>query len=341
MTSASYLERKFIEELNSEGEINIRGLIFSRDKILKELELEGYKILFNEWKEERKQYLLEKANEILELFDNRERFEKLKSIYKRESIIPFIGAGLSIPSGFPSWKGFLELVQKEIPVKKEEFSILLKKYQYEEAAQLLEDNDPNYLQEQLENHFGKNISFDQIDGVICRLPEYFPDATVVTTNYDKIIKIVYETLNKHFSEYFLGLDASSFQKNLREREHILLKLHGTFEPKNRRVLTSSDYKRHYDENNNIKNCIQALFSQSVLFLGCSLNTDRTITELTNIVKNNSSSIPKHYAFLSCQELSDDERKQKRKILNQANIYPIWYDGDHDECIEALLEKLAE
>ena len=52
-------------------------------------------------------------------------------------------------------------------------------------------------------------------------------------------------------------------------------------------------------------------------------------------------LPKHYAFLFCENLSDKERTTRRKVLQKSNIFPIWYDGDHDESIEALLELLND
>ncbi len=47
----NYLERLFIEELNSEGEeIVIRGSVFLRDQILSKLEPETYELAFQDWK---------------------------------------------------------------------------------------------------------------------------------------------------------------------------------------------------------------------------------------------------------------------------------------------------
>lgn len=50
---------------------------------------------------------------------------------------------------------------------------------------------------------------------------------------------------------------------------------------------------------------------------------------------------RHYAFLSLKKA--DDRLARRDELAHANIFPIWYpdEEDHDECIEALLLKLAE
>ncbi len=50
-------------------------------------------------------------------------------------------------------------------------------------------------------------------------------------------------------------------------------------------------------------------------------------------------MPRHYAFLKINDKTD--KFQRKKELSVANIFPIWYEDDHDECIEALLEKLAE
>ncbi|HHF3668001.1 TPA: hypothetical protein ACPOHF_001067 [Haemophilus influenzae] len=35
------------------------------------------------------------------------------------------------------------------------------------------------------------------------------------------------------------------------------------------------------------------------------------------------------------------RINKKEELAKSNIFPIWYDGDHDESIEALLELLND
>ncbi|WP_219577978.1 hypothetical protein, partial [Vibrio parahaemolyticus] len=71
------------------------------------LEPETYEIAFNEWLAEKQELLLEKACEILDIHDNKARFEQLVRVHKAGSLVPFIGAGLSIPSGYPSWTAFL------------------------------------------------------------------------------------------------------------------------------------------------------------------------------------------------------------------------------------------
>ncbi len=343
-----YLERLFIEYLNAEGKVTIANSEFNRDQILSQLDPTAYDEAYNEWLSERKKTNLELADRILDLHDNRDRFEKLKEIYKRgQSVIPFIGAGLSVLSGYPSWTDFLCKVQKESGIDENHFNTLLQDGKYEDAAQLLHDTDSSYLQEQLENSYGKKAKIKT--GIICRLPEFFKN-TVVTTNYDPLIKQIYSDYECNFDEDLNGLEAHEYKKLLAENKKILLRLHGRILTAKKRILTKADYDRHYDQNNSIEDCLGALFSSTVLFLGCSLSVDRTLTCLEKITKSQQEPT-KHYTFLSLVKefdkdenpiyLSDDERVKRRQQLQKSSIYPIWYDGDHDECIEALLEKLAE
>lgn len=115
--TTDYLERLFIEELNAEGEVLISGIRFSRDEISYTLDPEAYKDVFEDWKIERKQRNILTAKQLLNIADNKTRFNTLKNIFKKHRIIPFVGAGMSIPSGFPSWRDFLYEVQKESGAK--------------------------------------------------------------------------------------------------------------------------------------------------------------------------------------------------------------------------------
>lgn len=102
-----FLKSLYNDSLDIEGDIEIAGLQIKRSRILLELEPDTYDQSFFEWQEERKQISLERADVILNMFDNSDRFERLKAAYKTRSIIPFVGAGMSAPSGYPGWTEFL------------------------------------------------------------------------------------------------------------------------------------------------------------------------------------------------------------------------------------------
>ena len=118
-----FLKPLFNSELNTEGDITVAGLTFERCKILAELDPISYDIKFNEWLEERKSRLIEKAETILTLYDNADRFEQLKRSFESGNLKPFIGAGMSVASGFPGWTSFLYKLCNESHVKIDDLEI--------------------------------------------------------------------------------------------------------------------------------------------------------------------------------------------------------------------------
>ena len=84
-----------------------------------------------------------------------------------------------------------------------------------------------------------------------------------------------------------------------------------------------------------------LFGKSLLFVGCSLLTDRTLLTMEHVVAaEKAHTLPQHYAFLELKEGMD--RVERKKALSKANVFPIWYpEGEHDESIEALLLEVME
>ena len=281
-----------------------------------------------------------KADEIMGLYDNRGRFIQLRNSYRNGAVIPFIGAGMSIPSGYPGWTEFLWKLRNETRVSKEDLNNLLSQGQYEEAVQALADDMPaGSFDEAIENDFGPD---KKLEGPIQLLPSIF-NASVITTNLDNVIKRCYDTAVLSFSETLLGADDRELPRYLGQGNKVLVKLHGKANSSRNRVLTYSEYEEHYGSPPCLQNAIEAISTKNtLLFLGCSLVVDRTIQTLTQLVedKGHDATI-RHYAFLSITK--DEDRLARRDNLAKANIFPIWYpaDEDHDECIEALFYKLIE
>jgi hypothetical protein len=332
-----YLKELFHESLNDEGIVEVAGYPFYRDVILRELESEGYKEVFTDWLARRREDNLARAEEILAQFDNRKRFVKIQELYKRGAIIPFVGAGMSMSSGYPSWTSFLYEILNDTKIPKEAFDILISNGEYEEAAQLLFDNLPHgTFLERVENTFDEPL---KPCGSVQRLPLLFKSA-VITTNFDNVLKKCFEDAAIPFEEELKGADAKELPRQLGQNKRTLVKLHGTANTSRDRILTKSEYDRHYSNSSTLKQVIEAISSKTLLFLGCSLTIDRTVRCLAEIMQEKGiDNLPRHYAFLKIND--GDDRLARRDQLAAANIYPIWYTEDHDECIEALLEKLAE
>jgi hypothetical protein len=121
----------------------------------------------------------------------------------------------------------------------------------------------------------------------------------------------------------------------------LLRLHGEGEGPDGRVLTTAEYDAAYGTDGVLPDILSAIVGlRSLLFLGCSLQMDRTVSALRTLRARAVVQPPRHFAFLPYP--SADQRKQRRQLLSEAEIHPIYYPANnHDQCIEDLLVTLTE
>jgi hypothetical protein len=336
-----FLREIFHQELDADGEIEIVGELFLRRDILKQLAPGPYEVAYAEWKERRDSALLEKASSILTTYDNRARFGQLLTTFKAGSMIPFIGAGMAMPSGFPSWSRFLTDLAKESHVPSASIETLLLQGRFEEAAQSLHDDlGAGLFNENVEVTFSKSC---ETDGAINYLPRLFPDCTILTTNFDSLLERIYgDQGNNGFDRIVSGASMSEALRQIASGSRILIKVHGDCRQVADRVLLQSEYERLYSDKRLVDQFFNGvIFRQSLLFLGCSLVSDRTVNQMKSIVREyGSERVPRHFALLELKRA--DDRVTRKKQLAEANIFPIWYpEGEHDESLEALFLEMLE
>lgn len=331
---------KYHEYLNSEGDVDIIGSTFQRSRILKELEPETYQLSFEDWIEERKSSLRELANQVLATHDNANRFSALKKAYGSRNVVPFLGAGISIPSGYPGWTTFLWDQQVESHVRPDELDSLLNAGDYEGAAQLIHDDlGAALFNKQLQECFDRECT---AIGPVNLMPLVFPESNVITTNFDKILESTFSGQSQGFDQVVFGSNLGEALRILSAGGRYLLKLHGSCETVANRVLLGEEYAQAYGDAGAVKRFFSRfLFGKSLLFIGCSLLTDRTLRTMEEVVADEGAhTLPQHYAFLELKEGVD--RIERKKALANANVFPIWYpEGEHDESIEALLLAMME
>ena len=243
-----FLRGEFIEQLRAEiddstGNVVIEAASFTPQQIL-EFNNDTFEFAFNEWVETKKENYLQLANHILESYENKLRFQALQDIYKKKNIIPFIGAGLSIPSGYESWTELLRSMRKETNISEPYLEKLLTDGKYEEAAQCLCDAMPDgQFEECLSNRFDKSISYKDILGCVRYLPTCF-DTSIITTNFDDILKKCFDEANQSFDDFIYGVYASSIRQSI-QGKRVLIKLHGRATSLQERILTETEYRKHY------------------------------------------------------------------------------------------------
>lgn len=340
-----HLRSKFHEALGTEanlsvrdGQVFIRGRNWAPEEVLKALSVEQYDSIFEEWVEDRKQELLGRADSFLSEYEQQERFNALKNAFDRGAVFPFVGAGLSQPSGYLGWTQLLRRLRRQTVLSEEVFEQLLSNGEYEEAAQQLQDALGNQFDEEIENAYGNERP---LSGPVQLLPTAFPRAAF-TTNFDNVLKRSYENIGRPFSDTIAGPELIELPRLLGANQPVLVKLHGKATSGRGRALTRSEYDAAYTTDSPLSQCVECMCGRTLLFLGCSLSLDRLISEIAALVHaRGHQNCSRHYAFLPY--LDDEAIRLARKAeLARCNIYPIWYPpDDHDESIEALLYKLME
>ena len=131
-------------------------------------------------------------------------YQELKSACQGGSLIPFVGAGLSVFCGYQSWPGVLRQLTKYIfdPNAKADAEAMIEAGQLLEAAQAIQDSYPQMLK-LLRNIIDydkiKNCDHDRLCASAAYvLPYLFGSGLVMTTNFDRVLEEIYDKCRKKF-----------------------------------------------------------------------------------------------------------------------------------------------
>jgi hypothetical protein len=255
-------------------------------------------------------------------------------------LVPFVGGGLSMPMGFPSWGGFLTGLAGECG-KSVEVAALLGDGKYEEAAETVEVGlGGTIFNARVRHTFGERKSKEcNLQGAVLALPDLAGGA-VVTTNFDRVLERVFSEAGSTFEHVAWGSQVDSMRRAIAENKPFLLKIHGDGEERSGRVLTKREYEAHYASRDpdGLRAQLGRVFQgRTLLFLGCSLGKDRTMDVLFELLGQASGL--EHFAVLP-KPASDDEFHAQQRLLGDRGILPIWYPTGRHDLIEPLLRWIG-
>lgn len=322
-------------ELDADGNAAIAEAIFSAAEILQS-DRTAYNDAYNAWLNE--EYIpgqLMKLEAILSLHGNRERFSDLCRSIENCQVVPLVGSGMSVPSGLPTWSEFLRKIRPySMTVSAADLDQLLANGKFEEAADCLASTiTPRLFSERID-HGLRVQSVDKITGAVRFLPDIFK-SVVLTTNLDNVLEKLYELNGQAFAHVLYGADIGKYRTVKGTKGSCLLKLHGDHHEVQGRVLRTAEYDAAYASGGIVCQELTLLYqTNSLLCLGASLYSDRTVSLIASVAARDDN-MPKHYAFLSLPP-DDGVRLAREAFLAERDIFPIWYNGSHDEDICALL-----
>jgi SIR2-like domain len=330
----SVFEEQLELQVDTSGNAVIGDTVFSPVTILR-ADSAAYEDEFSKWLSER---WLPEQKEVLEqilvVHANRKRFTDLCSTLQNGQLVPLVGSGMSVPSGFTVWPDFLRSIRLHSSMNEKDLEELLARWEYEEAAEQLAAAMPGRLFDERIEHELRIDDPVVICGAVVFLPELF-DKLVLTTNLDDLLEKMYDQRGQRFSHILSGHAIGEFRKAKANSERLLLKFHGDCRSRDGRVLGKREYDAAYANGSPVSDELTTIYrTHSILSLGCSLNPDRTVALLAEVAKMDQG-MPRHYAFLQHPKDADVLR-QREHFLTDRDVFPIWYPGDHDESIQALL-----
>jgi predicted ATPase len=259
-------------------------------------------------------------------------------------VVPFVGAGMSVPFRYPQWGTFLRDLANRADML-QQIEKRLSAAEYEEAAEDLIGKFQNRFQYYVEHHFGDHVlSGTTLTGAITLLP-HLAIGPVLTTNFDSVLEHVFDEAGCPFTKVVWHDKVHAAVRALSRNERVLLKIHGTWDDPNHRVLTHSEYHQYYGDPDGeidfslpLPELFRLLVTHPLLFLGCSLNHDRTVRIVAKIATKFYDL--RHYAVLESPATKAELHKRAEELAVW-NVRPIWYPQGHHEKIQGLLEYLAE
>jgi len=290
---------------------------------------------------------------LLELIsrENQTAFDLLvRQLRSPMGVVPFVGAGLSVPFGFPQWSKFLTDAS-EFHGNPERVLEVIAKGDYIGAANLLWEESPDRFQMRVANAFGMDVSPEQTrTDPVGLLPE-LSDGPVITTNFDHVLETAFRAAGSPFDNIITGPQPDNLIGAMHRNEHVLIKMHGDASDRSARVFTGREYGVQYaktSESGNsrpqerpatISQLALILFTnRPLLFLGCSLDRDRTLDVLRDIKRD----LPglNHYAILAAA-FGINRHRKRRLELDEYGVSPLWFYPGAFFRITSLLQELIQ
>lgn len=249
-------------------------------------------------------------------------------------VTPFIGAGLSVPFGFPGWVPFLTHCADRAGI---DISPQIGRGQFEEAAEgVLAAKGRTWFDRQVSRVFGRAPA--RLSNVAAGLLPLLGSGPVVTTNFDRVLEEVFRVARSPFAYEIWGGRPVLAERVVKERLHVLIKIHGDASTTDGRVLTRREYDAQYGmgrKRTGLATLLLHLFAaQPVLFLGCRLEHDRYLRLIAR-----AGAPPGRWHFALLPRRSGVKWLHERtRYLRTLRILPLWYDdGDFDAVREFLRE----
>ena len=257
---------------------------------------------------------------------------EVEKAIKGDGLGAFIGAGLSIPAGFCSWKELLREPAEEIGLDVEKESDLVNLAQYYSNSKKRTSID-----DLIKDQFSQLVKPTENHKLLSQLPI----STFWTTNYDKLIE---KALENNMKKPYVKTKDEQLRGTNHNFDAIVYKLHGDVETPEDAVITRSDYEEFgYNKRKLFREVLEGdLLTKTFLFLGFSFedpNFNYVIGRLRVLLDEKNTR--KHYCIMkkvqNTVENSEYKKAKQELQIEDLNRYGIFtcLVNDYNEITEIL------
>jgi NAD-dependent SIR2 family protein deacetylase len=302
---------------------------------------ESYDQAFRQYRERRRlevlneRYLCEQFTDDHWFQRNIQRFDQLVGRLQDGDVVPFIGAGISKTGGFPTWKEHLRGQGRTAGIDPAHTEELLANGEYETViAEIEASRGRDVFTQEIRDVFSRT---GQITDTTLLITDLFTD-TIITTNYDRLIEQAFDTGANNAFQVINGLNALAEPDTDRVS---IIKLHGDIKTPGNCILSKNQYDQAYSNNEiDLSHPIPKLLeyyykNSSLLFLGCSLNNDRTVQVLRAVKQRVGDIVIQHFVIEQAPE-TENELVDRNAFLANLGITGIWFEKGQFDCVEGML-----
>ncbi|MFM9319024.1 SIR2 family protein [Streptococcus sp. ST16] len=259
---------------------------------------------------------------------------QIKNSIKENSLILFVGAGISANSNLPTWGELIQSLKKELnlPEERTDSPLRIAQYYYDTFGK------NQYTKKIEEIFFKRGLSKPN---ELHKLIEKIAPKHIITTNYDSL-------LESQFESGLLRYNVVAEDKDIpyTSSERYLIKMHGDFSKKNI-VLKEEDYLDYPLNFPMVSTLIQSLImNHTLLFVGYSLG-DSTFNSIFRLIQNTFKLDAKFAYFYTPEEtpmiIREYYKKQGIIIVSNETSSVEETDNQHQKYFSTkrFLEILAE
>ena len=292
------------------------------------------------------------------LYQQNERaFQGIQKQLAKNNLIPLFGAGFT-RAAYPGWFSLLHDMADSFPNCQTKLDAQLNAGQFEEAASTLCAEMGEFeFQEELYQTFGPHTVPDamrKLTPARKAIPWIFK-GPMMTTNVDLCLEELYghrvEVLCPHTDYHRPQADWA-----IQTAAPILFKLHGSVTDREHMVFTKEAYDTVYpcsQEPSPLSKTLSSICrSRPVLFLGCSLDTDRVVqvlnaccehrtyfalVELPKETENKAN--PWEPLLVNADGAENEVYRQRRQFMSKHHIQCIWYPCGQYDALDWFLQAL--